>query len=226
MLGRLGTLTVVLTVAFAPTAASATPGDFAATHTYLTVGYTTLRAAIASMHLVGGNIDKVNAKLHRECGSVGAGSPQNEESQQMSYEVFGALLSSGYHTDAKLVAQFVGAVRPLRWSNPKITRHVQNFATSLHQLAVLPMPDLCGDVRAWKAVGFATIPTSTTKFDQRVEAIEGSPVPPRQLAPYIAPADKALALRDLRLYTQLENLERQLGQDWWDQTLETLAVNQ
>lgn len=226
MLGRLGILAVVLSVGLAPASEAATPRELAATHTYLTAGYTALRAAIASMSAVGKSIDRLNHKLDSECPGVGAGSPQNEEEQHLSYEVFGALLSTGYHTDAKIVERFLRVVKPLRWSSSKLTRTADGFATSLHELVTLPLPNLCGDVRAWKADGFKAVPSSTIQFDRHVELIEGDPIPQKLLAPYETPADKALAVRDLRMYNQLEDLERTLGQGWWDMTLETLAINQ
>lgn len=226
MLGRLGILAVVLTLGLTPTSQAATPRDLATTHTYLTAGYTTLRAAIASMSSVGTGIDQLNRKLASECPDVGAGSPQSEEEQHLSYEVFGALLSTAYHTDAKIVQRFLRTVKPLRWSNNKVTRAADSFATSLRELVALPMPNLCGDVRAWHAGGFNAVPTDTLRFDRHVEDIEGKIISQQLLAPYEAPADKALATRDLRLYTKLEALETTLGENWWDMTLETLALNQ
>jgi hypothetical protein len=227
MLGRLGILVAVFAVALAPASAKATQQDMAATHTYLTAGYTTLRAAIASMSTVGRSIDQLNRKLASECPDVGAGSPQSEEEQHLSYEVFGALLSTGYHTDAKIVQRFLRTTRSLKWSNNKATRAADSFAASLHELVTLPLPNLCGDVSAWKAGGFKAVPADTIQFDRHVESIEGDLLPlKRLLAPYETQADKALATRDERMYIHLGNLETTLGENWWDMTLETLALNQ
>lgn len=226
MLGRLGTLAVAFAIAVAPAGAARASQDTAASHAYLTAGYTTLHGAIASIGRIGRNIDKLNGKYQRECSHAGAGSPQNEEAQYLSYEVFGALEATGYDTDAKLVESFVRTVKPLKWSNNTVTRDAHDFATSLHELVALELPDLCRDVRAWSANGFGKAPASSVEFDQRLEAIEGAPVPWKLLSKYVAPADKPLVTRDAKLYEQLTNLETVRGQDWWNMTLETLALNQ
>jgi hypothetical protein len=226
MLGRLGIFAAMLAFAFAPASAAATPQDDAATHTYLTVGYTALRAAIGSMSAVGAGIDQLNHKLASECPDVGLGSPQSEEEQHLSYEVFGALLSTAYRTDAGIVQRFLRAVKPLRWSNSKVTRAADRYDKSLHELVTLPMPNLCADVSAWKAGGFKAVPADTIQFDHHVEDIEGEIISKRLLAPYVAPSDESLVDRDLSLYKKLGNLETTLGEGWWDMTLETLAINQ
>ncbi len=226
MLGRLGILVAMLAFALAPASAAASPSDDGTTHTYLTAGDTALQAAIASMGAIGASIDQLDHKLTSECPDVGVGSPQSEEEQHLSYEVFGALLSTAYHKDAKIVQRFLRTVKPLKWSNSKVTRAADDFATSLRELVTLPMPNLCEDVSAWKAGGFKAVPADTIKFDRRVEDIEGNIISARLLAPYVAPADKGLAARDQKLYTKLGNLETTLGQNWWDMTLETLALNQ
>jgi hypothetical protein len=217
---------VALAVGFAPAPAAAAPQDVTSTNTYLTAGYAALRAAIANMHVVGANVDELNRRYAAECPKVGAGSPQNEAADPMTYEVAGALWSTAYHTDESIVRAFVRAVKPLRWSNAKITRNADSYAASLADLAALPLPDLCGDVRTWSLGGFAAIPTTTTQFDQRVESIEGHPIPLRLLAPYEGAADRALAARVARLENELDSMETMLGQEWWDMTLETLALNQ
>lgn len=226
MLGRLGILVAILALALAPASEAATPRDQATTHAYLTAGYTTLHAAIGSMGAVGGGIDQLNRKLASECPHVGAGSPQSEEEQHLSYEVFGALLATAYRTDAKIVNRFLRTTKSLKWSNSKVTRAVDSFATSLHELVTLPMPNLCGDISAWKAGGFKSVPADTLQFDRHVEDIEGHIISQKLLGPYEASADKALAATDLRMYAKLESLETTLGENWWDMTLETLAINQ
>src|SRR5580693_4556812 len=184
MLGRLGMLGAVLTLVLAPACQAASPRDEATTHIYLTAGYTTLQAAIASMGTIGSSVDGLNHRLSAECPRVGAGSPQSEEEQHLSYEVFGALESTAYHADAKIVQRFLRIVKPLRWSNGKVTRAADSFAKSLDELLTLPMPNLCGDISAWKAGGFNAVPADTLEFDHHVEAIEGTIVPQRLLGPY------------------------------------------
>jgi hypothetical protein len=114
----------------------------------------------------------------------------------------------------------------LRWSNAAITRRVEGYAASVHELSVLPAPDLCGDMRAWAATDYSAIPATTTQFDGHVEAIEGHPLPLALLAPYEGPAQRALATRVAGLEARFEELEGELSQKWFDETLETLALPQ
>jgi hypothetical protein len=88
------------------------------------------------------------------------------------------------------------------------------------------MPDICGDVRAWTASGFKTIPAATIVFDRRLDAIGASTIPARLLEPYEPPSLKSLAQRASRLELQLEHIETSIGFNDWNQMLETLGLNQ
>ena len=226
MLRPLGTLAAVLTVGLAPAGAAAAPRDVASTHAYLVAAYAALHATVTTWSSVEANIRKLDQRFHAECPAVGAGSPQSEEEQKLSAEVAGALWATGYHTDAKIVQAFVKAVQPLRWSNPAITRSARRFTTGLHEMTLLPVPDLCGDVRAWGAGGFKAVPTDTEQYVRRVEAIEVKEIPRGLLAPFVQPSDRGLRARDERLATKYEELEFQRGQDDWNALLEVLALNQ
>jgi hypothetical protein len=226
MLGRLATLAAVLAIGLTPAGAAAAPRDVASTHAYLVAGYTALHAVVSKWSSVEAGIRKLDLRFHTECPKVGAGSPQSEEEQKLSYEVAGALWATGYRTDAKVVRAFVKAVGPLRWSNPAITRSAHRFTKGLQAMAALPIPDLCGDVRSWIAGGFKAVTASTREYDRRVEAIEVKEVPRGLLLPYLPPADRGLLARTERLATQFEELEFERGQIDWDTALETLGLNQ
>jgi hypothetical protein len=226
MLGRLGILAAVLVVGLTPTGAAAAPQDVASTHAYIEAAYTALHAVVTKWSAVEADVHKLDLRFHAECPAVGAGSPQSEEEQKLSYEVAGALWATGYHTDAKVVQAFVKAVKPLRWSNPAINRSARKFVTGLHEMTVLPVPNLCADVRAWGAGGFKAAPATTLEYDRHVEAIEVKEIPRRLLAPFVQPADTGLRARAEHLATQFAELEFKRGQDDWNTLLETLALNQ
>jgi hypothetical protein len=223
---RLVIICGALLCSLAPVRASATPLDVASTHAYLVAGYTVLHATVTKWGAVEASIRRLDRRFAGECPKVGEGSPQDEESQKMSYEVAGALWATGYHTDAGIVRRFVAAVKPLRWSNPALARAARRFTKGLLEMVALPVPDLCGDVRTWSASGFRSIPASTLSYDRHVEAIDVKEIPRRLLRPYVQPSDRALAARDERLDTQFQNLETVHGFDDWDMLLETLALNQ
>jgi hypothetical protein len=226
MLGRLGIVVGVLFVGLTPANAAAAPRDVASTHAYLVAGYAALHAVVGKWSAVEADLDKLNLRFRAECPKVGAGGPQSEEEQRLSYEVAGALWATGYHTDASIIRTFAKAVRPLRWTNPATNRSARKFITGLQEMSALSVPDLCGDVRAWSAGGFKAVSSNTERFDRHVEAIEVKQIPRRLLAKYLQPSDRGLLKRVERLYTRFSELEFKTGQDSWDTLLETLALNQ
>jgi hypothetical protein len=226
MLIRPTIVALALALGLAPASAGAASRNAASTATYLAAAAKNLRAVVASMPTIDANVSALNRRYAAECPRAAAGSIQDEAADPMTYEVAGALWSTAYHTDAPIVQAFSRAVTPLRWSNRAITRDADTYAASLRGLSVVPLPDLCGDVRAWSASGFSAIPTTTTQFDHHVEAIEGHPVPLSLLAPYEGPSQHALARQVAKLEARWEELEGELSQKWFDETLETLALPQ
>lgn len=226
MFARSTPLLVALVFALAPAAADANPLDVASTHAYIQANYAFARASDAIAGPTQQSILRFNKKLRKECPHVGEGSPQNEESQTPSHEVVGALWSISYGADAGPIRTFVRAIKPLRWSNHRLSRLVQRYTNSLRELAGLPLPDLCGDIGAWRASGYKTVPADTISFVSHAEAIEGHPIPARLLAPYELPSDRAMVKRTLRIEAKLEEIESVTGFDDWDLLLETLSLSQ
>jgi hypothetical protein len=217
----------LLALGLVPASAVAASQDVASTNAYLAAASTDLRAVIASMPTtINASVAALNRRYAAECPRVDAGSIQDEAADPMTFEVAGALWSTAYHADAKIVDAFDRVVKPLRWSNAAITRHVDGYAASLHELSVLPLPNLCDDMRAWSATGYSATPATTTQFDRHVEAIEGHPLPLALLAPYEGPTQRAVAARVAALEARFEELEGELSQKWFDETLETLALPQ
>jgi hypothetical protein len=207
-------------------AALATPADMAATHAYLRADYALARASEAMEPAVQDNVNRFSAKIGQECANAGAEAPQNEEAQRLSSEVAGALWSVGYHTVAAPIRAFARAVGRLHWSSRRLTQLARGYADSLSALATLPQPDLCGDVGAWKASGFRTIPARTLSFDRRSEGIQPHAVPQRLLAPFEQPADRAVARRIAGLEYELEGDEFTVGFEDWTDLLTTLGLHQ
>ncbi len=226
MLGRSATILALLALGLAPATALATPQDVASTHAYIVANYAFAQASEAKAGTAQADVIRLDRKLGRECANAGKGSPQNEEAQKVSYEVAGAIWSVTYGADAGPIDTFLRAVKPLRWSNPRLTRIEQGYAKSLRGLGALPLPHVCNDVRAWSASSFQTIPAPTISFDRHVESLEGHTIPPRLLAPYEQPADRSILARTTSLETKLEHAETVTGFNDWDSLLETLGLNQ
>jgi len=172
------------------------------------------------------DVASLNQRLGQECPNVGAGSPQDEEAQQVSHEVAGMLWSIAYGADAGPIHAFVQAVKPLRWSSRRITRLAQSYATSLQELAALALPNICADVRTWSAGGFRTAPPATISFDQYAESIEAHAIPVRLLAPYERPADRGVIARTRHLEYELEGSEISAGFNDWELLLDTLGLHE
>lgn len=226
MLRRVAILTAVLVLAGAPATAGAASRDVASTHTYLTASYRVLHAAVSTWSSVEASIHRLDERFGAECPNVGAGSPQNEEEQKLSYEVAGALWATGYHTDAAIVRAYVKALSRLTWSNPQITRDARRLATGLREMTALRVPNICADVRAWHANGFGAMPTDVEPYDQHVEAIDIHEIPRNLLAPYVQPADRGLRERVEHLATRFEELEFMRGQTDWIALLEVVGLNE
>jgi hypothetical protein len=222
---RTGILIAALLLAAAPATASASSADIASTHAYIRANYALARASVARINLAQKRIKALNRRLGGECPQVGAGSPENEDSQPMSHEVVVALWSVSYGAVAGPIRSFSNTVKRLRWSSPKVTRAARSYARDLHELATLALPDLCGDVSAWRATGFQTVPASVIELTRRVEAIEPEPVPQSLLARYERPADKRIVRRTERLEERLLNAETVLGYDDWEAVLGTLGLS-
>jgi hypothetical protein len=216
----------VLALAAAPAGAVETRQDAASTHAYLVAAYAALHAVVSKWSSVEANIHQLDKSVQTECAGVATGSPQSEEEQKLSYEVAGALWATSYHADATVIQRFLSAVHPLTWGNPAVTRGAHAYARSLHEMVVLPIPDICADVRSWIGDGFKAVPADTQQFDRRVEAIEIKELPRKLLSPYLQPADKALIARVEHVARRFEELEFVHGQGDWNTLLEVLALNQ
>jgi hypothetical protein len=216
--------TALLTLLIASSAAHGAARDVSATHAYLRASYALARVAVARIPVSEARIQDFNRKLAAQCPQAGRGTPINEASQPMSYEVAVALWSLAYGADAGPIRKFLEAVKPLKWSSPRISRAARSYADELNALATLPLPDLCTDVRAWTASGFQTIPANVAALDRRVEAIEPQPVPNAWLAPSEQGADAAFAARTRKLEKKLSETEFEVGQDDWIQVTGTLGL--
>jgi hypothetical protein len=218
---------VVLACGIAPSgAAAASSQDVKAARIVLTTGYSTLRGVLATWPKMEASLRVLDRKFASECPNVGAGLPQNEDEQYLSYEVAGALWATAYDADAPILHRFIHRVTGLTSSNPKLTRRVYKFLNGLEEMIALQVPDICGDVRAWKASGYQKIPTSTLQYDKHVEDINVEIPSPKLADPYLVPSDRALVPKLEHLVTRFEEREFSTGQRYWDMLLVTLGVPQ
>ena len=228
MLRHVATLIAVLavTAAIVPATAGATSRDVASTHTYLTASYTILHTAVRTWPSVEASIHSLDLRFHAECPDAGAGSPEDEEEEKLSYEVAGALWATGYHTDAAIVRTYVHTINRLTWSNPQITRDAHRLTRGLQEMVALQVPDICADIGAWHANGFGPMPADVEPYSQHVEDIDIHEIPWSLISPFVPPSDSSLLSRVKQVATKFEELEFVRGQSDWIALLEVVGLNE
>lgn len=218
-------LAAVLLASFTPATAVAAGSDVSSTQALIAAGYTFGRESEGRIGAMRSATLAAKRTLLHQCPRAAAGSPQDEQSYQLSYEAAGALWAAGYGADRGPIAKFVQATRGLRWTSAKINRDFKLFVGGLQGLSTLATPHLCQDIASWKASGFTTLPARTVSFDAHVEKLEAKPVPTKLLAPYAQGSDRALLPQVQRIETNLLNFETQTGGDAWYALTEGLELN-
>jgi hypothetical protein len=220
---RLSILTTVLAAtvaacAIAPTAAlaGAKARNVASTRAYVKADFTLVYTAKSNLKTGEAALEELQSKLGAECPGAATASPENEAAEKLSNEVIGAMSTVFIRADAQAVETFATEVAGLRWSNQKLTRKVSSYAAKLKALAVLAMPNVCGDVSAWAASGYRTLLASTTQFDQQFSAedVGIGEVPVRLLAPYESQHERATLRRTTRFEQELVDAEANAVEPW------------
>jgi hypothetical protein len=220
---------VGMVLAVAPSAASAKSGDIAATGALARATNTLVLAALPDVPRGLAAVRSYANQVATQCPRVAAESPQDHDSEQLDNEVVGAMTAVGYHTAAGPIATFAHRVMGLHWSNGRLTRAVRTFARKLEGLSSLAPPSLCGDIGAWVASGYATLPASTIQFNKSYSAVdleaEESPLIIRLATPYASPSDFSVLRRVERLEAQLGEAEAR-AVEYYSHLMNTLNLQQ
>ncbi|MCW3017717.1 MAG: hypothetical protein JWN10_25 [Solirubrobacterales bacterium] len=200
-------------------ASSATPApassNTGSTQAYVQDNYALVRVARTHLATAEAGPLRVLAQVRAECPKAGAGSPQNPDSTQMSDEVIAAMVVSAYKPDLPAMRSFVGAAGALSWGNRALTSAVHGYVGDLKTILSLPVPDLCGDVKAWAASGYTTLPASTvTLVAKFMPAWVALGYLPAQLARYESASARTLARRSAPLEEQLTEGEARAVEHW------------
>jgi hypothetical protein len=217
-------LAIAAALACVPSTALAA-SNVTAAQSYLQADYALVR--VADSHLATSEAAPLHilAQVQRECPLAGASSPQDPESTQMSDEVIGAMVTSAAQPDLVAIKTFVRAISGLSWSSRGLTGAVRAYAGKLKTLLSLAVPDLCGDVKAWAASGFQTLPASTVAFVGKfMPAWVGLGYVPAQLARYESAQARALARRADALEEALSEGEARAVEHWGD-IMNALVLN-
>jgi hypothetical protein len=166
-----------------PSVAAADSADVASTQAYLQTNYTLMRYFTAHIPAAKAEIASVLTGVRRECPLAAAGSPQDADSEQLSNEVVGTMVTTVVQHNLPATLSAIRATESLHWSNGALDRTVHAYLAKAKALTTLAVPGLCADVRAWAASGFKSLPASTATFS------------PHFLSWWVAPGDQPPALR-------------------------------
>jgi hypothetical protein len=222
----LGLLATFIALALGPADALAGQGDIATTRTYLQANYRLVQLTASKIRPIEATLRSVRSQVLSECPKAAAGSPQDTDSEQLSNEVIGAMVTASVHlVEARPSREYVRTAGRLTWSNPALTHAVRAYANKALGLVALAPPKLCADVKNWAASGFKTLPASAAVFAPRFISVWIAPgeLPPA-LARYETPAERPLLRRTERLEKQFTEMEARAGVQTWGEIMDGLGL--
>src|ERR1700716_2301218 len=89
--------------------------NVASTEAYVRANYALTLSGHGKIPTAEARLRGLRERLRRECPGVVAGSPQDSDSEWLTWEVIGAMTIVGYHPGAAPVAKFTRAVSKLSW---------------------------------------------------------------------------------------------------------------
>jgi hypothetical protein len=206
---RIWALSLMLSAVMMPAVGSAAPKttDARATRIYLVASYRLARSEWAAAARSEAQVKALVRRVRKTCAGAARGEPAAVDKQgaEIDQELLGAVLVAGDTPNRRAAKRFIRAAGRLHWRDAKVERAVQAYLRTVKIESSLRAPDICADVRAWKASGFKTVPARTTRFTSRVAAAASGAqrVPPRLFAPYETPRARALPRRTEALEKRL-----------------------
>jgi hypothetical protein len=200
--------------------------DVATTEAYVRANYALVSTGHSLIPTAHARILALRERLRSECPRVVAGSPQNEDSEKLTWELIGAMTIAGYRPGLAAATKFSHAVAKLSWSSASLTRAVRRYTRQGLAEVRTPPPDVCGDLRAWKASGYRALPATTIHFRQTFyENYVGVGFMPTQLARLVPASQKALEQRSRRYEEALAEFEAH-EVETFGEIIDSLGLNQ
>jgi hypothetical protein len=204
-------------VALLPGVALADQADVATTKSYLEANFAFVQSASAHTRQVETTLHALEGRIGSECANAAANSPQDTDSEQLSNELIGTMVTSADRVDLSAGPAYARIARRLRWSSASLTRTIHAYAAQVSTLAALAVPKLCPDVRSWTASGFQTLSPSTVAFDATFMNAWVAPGDlPAGLTRYETSSEHALVARTASLEIGLAELETREETTWWN----------
>jgi hypothetical protein len=195
--------------------ASVHVGNAAATRAYLSAADTYERGAYAAVGMSVAAIEARAGEIGAECSSVLTYAPRDAAFEELGEEAEATAFFAGTAPVRPMLLRLADTIERLRWSDRKLTRLVRAEVAEERAIATLALPDVCADIAAWKANGYAALSQSAARFLARLQALESlqgsgpseesrEAAIMRLLRPYEGRAERRVARR-------IERLEGQVG---------------
>lgn len=198
-----------------PAAGAAAQSNAAATQSYVQANYALVHYFAAHIRAEEAELAGVLGGVRSECPNAAAESPENVDSEQLSNEVIGTMVSTVVQHNLAPLRRFYRTVGPLQWSNGALTKAIRAYVAKGKVLYSLAVPHLCGDIKEWVASDFRTLPATTVSFDRLFMPSWVSPGDlPASLAAYETPAARKLAEQSTRLESAISEFEAREVETW------------
>jgi hypothetical protein len=215
----------LLALAALPANALGASGDAAASAAYVRANYALVSAGHAKLASAEAALQGLLKSMRRECPLVVAGSPQDEASEKLTWEIAATMRVVVFAKLTGPIGQFVRTVGGLRWSNARLTNSVRDYARRLNAEANTPAPDLCAELRTWKSSGYTKLPAATLPFVNAYYPVQAiGMLPKRQLAPSLPSALNGLLVRTTQLEGDLYDFEAN-AVETWGSIMDAVALN-
>jgi hypothetical protein len=214
-----------MAVALVPAPALAASADVSATEAYVRANYALVSSAHAKLGVAEAILQALLRRVRGECPKIAAGSPQNTDSEALTFELVGEMRLAATRPNAGAVARFAAATAKLQWSNAGLNHAVRSYSAQLRKQSRLAVPDVCAEVRAWVVSGFQTLPEGTTRFNRALpEYVAMGMLPTRLIAPYATSSQRGLLQRTRQLEEDISEMEA-FAVETWGQIMDELALN-
>ncbi len=214
-----------MAVALVPAPALAASADVSATEAYVRANYALVSSAHAKLGVAEAILQALLHRVRRECPQVAAGSPQNVDSEQLTFELVGEMRLAATRPNAGAVTKFAKTVAKLHWSSGALNAAVRSYAATLLEQSRLAVPDVCAEVRAWAAGGFQTLPEGTQRFNRAMpEYVAMGMLPTRLIAPYVTSSQRGLLQRTRHFEEDISEVEA-FAVETWGSIMDALLLN-
>lgn len=199
----------------APAVAAGHVDNAAATRAYVRAGAAFEQGAIADLAASVAAVEASTNAVGEECPDALTYAPRDQAFAELGEAAGDAMSDASLVPARSLMLDQAHAIEHLVWSNRKLTRLVHIEAKSELETAALEQPNVCADIAAWTASGYATLPRSVTRYVERSNELESlsfvgrseefrETVIARMLRRYEDPAER-------RTDEQTERLEEEIG---------------